>query len=171
MMKKYLLKIFLAIIAVFVLFKGAVIFYRLHIRDYINPEKSIAPTKRGGFTSLFKPGQKRVKQNGNHDGGYGFARMISLVEASQKVRDLEHLYFSRVLNEPQVETQTIRDLLKSLVQERIRFRRHIDNLKARAHEPLATKKIKSFSYYLRVLDECIQDLEFILTNRVLPPEK
>ncbi len=153
--------------AVLALLKGGVVLYRFYAQNHKGHKQIFGKGKR--FAHLFPP--QSVKQGGNRDGGYGFAKMIALVQASQKLKDLEHLYFARALNEPQIETQTIRDLIKSLSQERIKFKRHIDDLKSRALEPISTKKIRSLLFYLRVIDECIQDSEVILTNRVLPQER
>lgn len=165
--KRFLIIFFVAVGAILVFFKLGCMAYRSFVMPDQPVEGISARGKRylASFFSAYKTGKEQRK-----DGGYGFGRMLALVEACQKVKDLEHLYHTKALNEQHIETQTIRDLTKSLAQERVKFKRHIENLKERAREPLATKKMRSLTYYLHVIEECMQDLEVILTNRVVPTD-
>lgn len=154
--------------AILVFFKLGCVVYRSFVAQDQSGEGVSARSKRylASFFASYKTGKELRK-----DGGYGFGRMLALVEACQKVKDLEHLYHTRALNEQHIESQTIRDLIKSLAQERVKFKRHIENLKERAREPLSTKNMRSLTYYLHVIEECMQDLEVILTHRIVPVEK
>jgi hypothetical protein len=100
--------------------------------------------------------------------GYSFSRMISLIDACKKIKDLELLHFTKSADQPLIDGEIIHDLIKSISQERIKLRKHLENVKARIREPISTKKMRSIAYYLCVLEECIQDLELILTNRSTP---
>jgi hypothetical protein len=155
--KKYLTKILFAMLMILVFFIiGLALFRRLWVSAEIDKQD------RASFFITVQNGQR---------GSYGFGRMIALVETCQKVKDLEYLYNTRAIIKPQIESETICELIKSLAQERMRFIHHIDHLKSRAREPLSTKKMRSLSYYLHVLEESIQDMEMIITNRTLPADR
>lgn len=95
-----------------------------------------------------------------------FERFIKLIEAAHKVRDLENMYLRNEIDNPAVDIDIMHQLIKGLMQEHQRLKRHIKKLRNRAREPMTNKKIKSLRYYLHVLEDCIQDLDIIITNRL-----
>lgn len=162
MLKKRLITFFLSILVILVFFTAL---YRCCFVQ-LKTASDVADKPHALFLAV-----DQLDQSKPATGGYGFGRMMVLVEACQKVKDLEYLFMSKAINETQITSQTICELIKSLAQERMRFVHHIDNLKSRAQEPLSSKKMRSLSYYLHVLEESIQDMEMIVTNRTLPIDR
>lgn len=132
-----------------------IFFVRLYKKSHPTP-----PTVRPGVTSFLER-QSREKRNGSH----GLGSMIPLIEASQKVKKLEHLYETNAIDKPQIETKVIADLVESLKTERTKFKRHIEHIRHQTEKSTAARKIRSLLYYLNVIEENIQDLEEIITNR------
>lgn len=160
MLKKIIIPIIVTIIALFLFFKTT-----LYNAFFKKPTDIIytLPNKQRNLcssTTTNKLQQKEILNN-----GYSFSRMITLIDACKKIKDLELLHFTKSADKPLVEGETIHDLIKSISQERIKLRKHLENVKARIREPISTKKMRSIAYYLCVLEECIQDLELVLTNR------
>lgn len=164
-MKSKIVKILLFLGAAFVFLKGGMVLYRFYFQSGVFGQDE-EPIKRMSFSMVvdFHP-------KGQKDGGYGFGRMIALIDACQKVKYMEHLYFTKATDNPPVPTQTIRDLIKAIAQEREKFRRYLDLLKSQAAEPTTTRRVRSLSYYLQVLEENIQDLSVIVAGRSVPATK
>lgn len=164
-MKNKVLKIFLIVGAALVFIKGGVAVYRFYEQAADDVPQEADEVRAEQAVKMLSV--KRTKD----EFGYGFGRMIPLIQACEKVVSLERLRFATASDGVAVDSQTIRDLIKSLAQERMKFRRYVDMLKDRAREPITTKKMRSLLYYLRVLEDSMQDLEIVLANRILPAQE
>lgn len=99
---------------------------------------------------------------------YNFKRMLSLIDACEKVKYIEHLQFSRPGQVERVDLQTLKSLTVALKQERKRLKHFMWQLRAYSRHSVPSKRMKALKYYLRVLDLNMQDIEEITFTRDEP---
>ena len=96
-------------------------------------------------------------------GSYNFKRMLELVEASRDVRAAFYAHFTTVhAKKKHIDVQALKDLLAELYRERVRLRSHIQDLRGESKESISIKKRRTLLYYLKVLNQCIHDMENVL---------
>lgn len=166
-MKKAILKIVLVIATLLFLSRGS---YRLYnVYSSCGQEPHDAQTKQ--LRSFFAMANQWKAEVGKPvspvDAAYTFQHMLVLIEACQKVKYLEHIRFLAPNKVMVIETETIRDLVKAMIHEKYRFKKYVQQMRAQTKEPVGIKKLRSFLYYLHVIEEGIQDLDYILTNRAI----
>lgn len=96
---------------------------------------------------------------------YNFKRMLSLIDACEKVKYIEHLQFSRPGEVLKVDTQTLKSLASALKQERKRLKHFMWQLRSYSRHTVPSKRMKALKYYMRVLDLSMQDIEEIVFTR------
>lgn len=96
---------------------------------------------------------------------YNFNRMLSLIDASEKVKYIEHLQFSRPGEIERVDTQTLKALSSALKVEKKRLKHFMWQLRSHSRHSSPSKRMKALKYYLRVLELNMQDIEEIVFTR------
>jgi len=165
-MKKAILKIVLVIATLLFLSRGSYRIYSLY--SSCGQTQALSSRQAQSFFAMANQWKAEVgRPDAVGNTAYTFQRMLVLVEACQKVKYLEHLRFVAPNKIKIIETQTIRDLVKAMIHEKYRFKKYVSQLRAQTKEPVGIKKLRSFLYYLHVIEEGIQDLDYILTNRAI----
>lgn len=111
--------------------------------------------------------EKAVLNNNSEQSkeSYNFNRMLSLIDACEKVKYIEHLQFSRPGEVERVDTQTLKSLALALKQEKKRLKNFMWQLRSYSRHSTPSKRMKALKYYLRVLELNMQDLEEIVFTR------
>ncbi|KKQ33174.1 MAG: hypothetical protein US49_C0002G0069 [candidate division TM6 bacterium GW2011_GWF2_37_49] len=96
---------------------------------------------------------------------YNFNRMLSLIDASEKVKYIEHMQFSRPGEVERVDTQTLKALSIALKLEKKRLKHFMWQLRSHSRHSSPSKRMKALKYYLRVIELNMQDIEEVVFTR------
>lgn len=153
--RKYIKIAFYAAILFLVIKSGFVIYYKFFHQNITAQQKD---SFKFDFNSVALAAEKESD-------GYNFKRMLSLIDACEKVKHIEHMQFSQPGEVEKVDTQTLKSLAAALKQERKRLKHFIWQVRSHSRQSIPSKRMKAFKYYMRVMELNMQDIEEIVCTR------
>lgn len=157
----YYIKVaFYAIILFLVIKMGMVVYYKFFSgANSARAKVVVAKFDLNSFNSI------PSVNTGLPDDGYNFKKMLSLIDACEKVRYIEHLQFSRPGEIEKVDTQTLKALAVALKQEKRRLKQFICKIRSHSRQTVPSKRMNALRYYMRVIELNMQDVEEIVCMR------
>ena len=96
---------------------------------------------------------------------YDFKKMLTLIEACEKVKYLDYLRFSRPKEATDINPETLKSLITAMHNEKSKLKRHISQIKASSRDSIPSKRMKALKYYFRVVELNLQDLKGIVASK------
>jgi len=167
-MQGWLIKILKIIIAVLVLTTGVAIFWQEIAMPWLGIKKSIGQhlfEQEIQQETNNKNGQLSTLAAVGHGMQYDYKRFIKLIK---KARNIKEAYTAQFIEDmprkkrKQLDLREIKGLLTDLYRERVRLERYIKELRVLRKGQLPIKQSRALSYYDKVLEKDIKDLEFIV---------
>lgn len=150
--------LFYCAIAFLVVKGGMVLYYNINHKEVVDEGFNIQSTF--DFSQVVSDNDPEQSKD-----SYNFKRMLSLIDACEKVKYIEHLQFSRPGQVEPVDAQTLKSLSVALKQEKKRLKHFMWQLRAYSRHSVPSKRMKALKYYMRVLELNHQDIEEVAFTR------